>query len=422
MEKLIVVGKNRLYGDVYISGAKNAALPILAATILSEGSYQISNIPLLNDIKTMNKLLFALGITHTLEGNTLHLTNNGDDKLIEVPYDLVKTMRASILLLGPILAKKGEARVSLPGGCAIGERPVDLHISALEKMGATITVEDGYIHAVCKKLRGCTIDFEKVTVTGTENILMAATLAEGRTILNNAATEPEIEDLANLLIKMGAAIDGAGTPCIVIDGVSSLRSVDYEVMPDRIECGTFLAAVTATGGKIKVHNAPISSMTSILNALEEAGLELDIEDDNTLTATSSGYVKSVDIETSVYPGFPTDMQAQFMAAMLKADGVSSVAENIFENRFMHVAEYKRMGADIAVDGDTATVKGVKHFTGAQIMASDLRASAGLVIAGLIADSESEISRIYHLDRGYETFEKKLSNLGADIKRVKSEGQ
>jgi len=419
LEKLIITGGNKLHGDVYISGAKNSALPILAATILSKGRYSISNIPALNDIKTMNKLLNMLGIQTEFKDNIVVLNNLDDDNLIEAPYDLVRTMRASILVLGAVLSKKGEAKVSLPGGCAIGERPVDLHISALEKMGATIDVSDGYIHAKCNRLKGAEIYFDKVTVTGTENILMAATLAEGVTILNNSAVEPEIIDLADMLRCMGAKISGDGTPTIEIHGVDELSSTDYRVIPDRIEAGTFLAAVLATGGDIRLHDAPINYMGAIFACLNDAGLDINIENDSVIRAISNGKIRSVNIDTEPYPGFPTDMQPQFMATMLKAEGVSVISENIFENRFMHVAELNRMGADIDLIDHKAIVKGVDTFTGAQVMSSDLRASAGLVIAALIADHVSEVQRIYHLDRGYETFEKKLAMLGADIKRVKS---
>lgn len=418
LEKLVITGGNKLHGDVYISGAKNSALPILATTILAKGRYSISNIPALNDIKTMNTLLNMLGVQTTFKDNIVVLNNLDDDSLIEAPYDLVSTMRASILVLGATLAKKGEAKVSLPGGCAIGERPVDMHISALEKMGAIIDVADGYIHAKCSKLKGAEIYFDRVTVTGTENIMIAATIADGVTVLDNAATEPEIIDLACMLRSMGAKISGEGTSTIEICGVDELRSTDYRIISDRIEAGTFLAAVLTTGGDIRLHHVPVIYMGAIFACLEDAGLSINI-DDNVVRAVSNGKIRSVNIDTEPYPGFPTDMQPQFMAAMLRADGVSVISENIFENRFMHVAELNRMGADIDLIDHKAIVKGVKAFTGAPVMSSDLRASAGLIIAALAADHVSEVQRIYHLDRGYESFEKKLSMLGADIKRVKS---
>lgn len=420
MESLIIKGGNKLYGSVTISGAKNAALPILAATILAEGNYKISNVPYLRDVYTMNKLLGTLGVNCNHENGFVDITNTLNSGDCVASYDLVKTMRASILVLGPLLAKYKKAKVALPGGCAIGERPVNYHIAALEKMGANIEVSGGYINAVCDKLVGCEIVFDKVTVTGTENLLMAACLAEGSTVLQNAAREPEVKDLANFLRSMGAKIEGDGTTTIKIDGVKQLNSTDYTVMPDRIEAGTFLCAVAGCGGKITINNCPVSSMDAIIEKLRATGLNINIINDNTIEAESNGKIKAVDIETFPYPGFPTDMQSQFMAVMLKADGVSVINESIFENRFMHVPEFKRMGADISLNDSNAIIKGCKNFSGAPVMASDLRASAGLVIAALMADNTSEIHRIYHLDRGYEFFEKKLSVLGADIRRVKSE--
>lgn len=420
MESLIIKGGNKLYGSVTISGAKNAALPILAATILAEGNYKISNVPYLRDVYTMNKLLGTLGVNCNHENGFEDITNTLKSGDCVASYDLVKTMRASILVLGPLLAKYKKAKVALPGGCAIGERPVNYHIAALEKMGANIEVSGGYINAFCDKLVGCEIVFDKVTVTGTENLLMAACLAEGSTILQNAAREPEVKDLANFLRSMGAKIEGDGTTTIKIDGVKQLNSTDYTVMPDRIEAGTFLCAVAGCGGKITINNCPVSSMDAIIEKLRATGLNINIINDNTIEAESNGKIKAVDIETFPYPGFPTDMQSQFMAVMLKADGVSVINESIFENRFMHVPEFKRMGADISLNDSNAIIKGCKNFSGAPVMASDLRASAGLVIAALMADNTSEIHRIYHLDRGYEFFEKKLSVLGADIRRVKSE--
>ncbi len=420
MEKLIIKGGNKLYGEVKISGAKNAALPILAATILANGSYKIDNVPYLRDVKTMNNLLGTLGIECSHKDNSVYINNTGNCGDCEASYELVKTMRASILVLGPLLAKYGKAKVALPGGCAIGERPVNYHIAALEKMGAKIEVTGGYINAICDRLKACEIVFDKVTVTGTENLLMAACLADGTTILQNAAREPEVKDLANFLRLMGANIEGEGTPTIKVKGVKELKSANYSVMPDRIEAGTFLCAVAGCGGKITINDCPISAMDAIIEKLKAVGLKINIIDEKTIVAESNGEIKAIDIETFPYPGFPTDMQSQFMAVMLKSDGVSVINESIFENRFMHVPEFKRMGADISLNDSNAIVKGCKNFSGAPVMASDLRASAGLVIAALMADNTSEIQRIYHLDRGYESFEIKLSALGANIRRVKGE--
>lgn len=419
MEKLIIKGASKLNGEVVISGAKNSSLPILAATILAEGIYHINNIPALRDINTMFKLLNNVGVSSEFQNNSAVINNQNTDSY-EAPYELVKTMRASIVMLGPLLAKKGKAKVSLPGGCAIGERPVDLHIAALEKMGAKIDVKDGYIFAECKKLQGVEIVFDKVTVTGTENIMMAAALAEGTTILKNAAQEPEVQDLADFLRKMGAEIEGDGTNTIIINGKDKLHSADHTVMPDRIEAGTFLCAVAGVGGDITLKKCPVKAMDAIIEKLRLAGLEVNILDDETINAKMNGKIKAVDVKTAPYPAFPTDMQAQFMAVMLKSDGVSVINESIFENRFMHVPELKRMGADISLNDSNAVVKGVSSFSGAHVMASDLRASAGLVIAALMADNESTVHRIYHLDRGYEGFEIKLNKLGANIIRAKDD--
>ena len=416
MEKLVIESCSSLSGEVTISGAKNSSLPILSAILLAEGTYNIDNIPSLRDIKTIFNILKILGVSSDFKnGKAVIINNNTED--YEASYELVKTMRASILVLGPTLAKKGKAKVSLPGGCAIGERPVDLHIAALEKMGANIEVKDGYIYAECDKLKGCEIVFDKVTVTGTENIMMAASLAEGTTILKNAAAEPEVEDLANFLKKMGAKIEGAGSNTITVHGVEKLYSADYSIMSDRIEAGTFLCAVAGVGGKITIKKCPVSSMDAIIEKLRLAGLTIDIIDNETIHAEMTNKIKAVDILTAPYPGFPTDMQAQFMAVMLKSDGVSVINESIFENRFMHVPELKRMGADISLNDSNAIVKGVKSFSGAPVMASDLRASAGLVIAALMGEHQSSVHRIYHLDRGYEGFEKKLNKLGAKITRM-----
>lgn len=416
MEKLIIENCSALNGEVTVSGAKNSSLPVLSAVLLAEGSYNIDNIPALRDIGTMFRLLDVLGVSSSFKNNRAVIENKGKPDF-EAPYDLVKTMRASILVLGPVLSKKGRAKVSLPGGCAIGERPVDLHISALEKMGARIEVKDGYIYAECERLKGAEIVFDKVTVTGTENIMMAASLARGETVLKNAAQEPEVQDLAEFLRRMGADIRGDGSNTVIIKGKDALHSADFTVMPDRIEAGTFLCAVAGTGGSVIVKKCPVAAMDAVIEKLRLAGLKIDIVDSETIKAEMDGKIKSVDIQTAPYPGFPTDMQAQFMAVMLKGDSVSVINESIFENRFMHVPEMKRMGADITLNDSNAVVKGVGSFSGAEVMASDLRASAGLVIAALMGENTSEVHRIYHLDRGYEGFEKKLAALGAKIERV-----
>lgn len=420
MDKLVIEGGSSLNGTVKVSGAKNACLPILAATILADGEYNIKRVPDLRDISTTFKLLKDLNIDSVRDGSCVKLVCSTDMECYEARYDLVKTMRASILVLGPLLARRGRAKVSLPGGCAIGERPVDLHIKALELMGAKINLDHGYIDAVCPKLHGADINFDKVTVTGTENIMMAAVLAEGETILRNAAQEPEVVDLALFLKKMGAKIEGEGTPLIKIKGVSELNGADYSVVPDRIEAGTFICAVAGAGGKLRIENAPVAGMMSTIDKILETGLDIKIINENTIEVEKNGRLKAVDFSTQPYPGFATDMQAQLMACLTTAEGTSLVKENIFENRFMHVAELKRMGADIALSGRSATVRGVKNLTGAPVMASDLRASASLVIAGLMAEGVSEVLRIYHLDRGYESFEKKLAAVGANIKRAKDE--
>ncbi|MDR0453554.1 MAG: UDP-N-acetylglucosamine 1-carboxyvinyltransferase [Deferribacteraceae bacterium] len=436
MYKLIIKGGAKLSGAVSVGGAKNASLPILAATLLAEGQYILRNVPKLHDIGTMSKLLSQLDVQAECDKNSrfcgtdgidiclssvngdLLLTNNGGARC-EALYEVVKTMRASILALGPLLAKRSKARVSLPGGCAIGERPVDLHISALEAMGADIKVSHGYIDAECSRLKGADITFKTITVTGTENIMMAAVLADGVTVLQNAAQEPEIVDLANFLRRMGAKITGDGTHCIQIEGVDKLRPADYSVMPDRIEAGTFLCAVAGAGGGAVITGAPVAEMKALISSLKSAGVKITDKGGGDLFVESDGVLNATDVTTMPYPGFPTDMQAQFMAVMTKAVGTSLINETIFENRFMHVAELKRMGADITVKDSSAVVRGVKELSGAQVMASDLRASAGLVIAALMASNTSEVQRIYHLDRGYEDFEKKLALLGADIKRVKA---
>jgi len=416
MDKLEIEGGVRLSGEVSVSGAKNAALPVMAASILGPGENLISNVPQLRDISTMGKLLAHLGMGYHQEKGKVILQSKRI-QAVEAPYDYVKTMRASVLVLGPLVARTGEARVSLPGGCAIGARPINLHIMGLEKMGAKITLSKGYIRAKAKKLRGATIYFDIPTVTGTENLMMAATLAEGQTVLENAACEPEVVDLANALISMGADIEGAGTSSVKINGVSKLRPMKYKIIPDRIETGTFITAAAITGGEIKIRNCNPAHNEALINKMRETGTEIRIKK-NTLIVKGPERASSEDIKTMPYPGFPTDMQAQFMALMAVADGTSVINENIFENRFMHVAELRRMGADIRVEGPTATVKGIKTLKGAPVMATDLRASASLVIAGLAAQGTTVIDRVYHIDRGYQCIEEKLGGLGAKIRRIK----
>ncbi len=416
MDKIEVEGGAVLKGEVAISGAKNAALPVMAASILSPGESVIRNIPPLRDITTMGKLLAHLGMGYHQENNEVILLSDNITS-IEAPYDFVKTMRASVLVLCPLVARMGEGKVSLPGGCAIGARPVNLHLMGLEKMGAEITLTDGYIEVKSGRLKGAAIYFDIPTVTGTENLMMAATLAEGVTLLENAACEPEVVDLANALISMGALIEGAGTSIIKIKGVRELKPLDYEIIPDRIETGTYLAAAAVTGGDVKITCCKPEHSEALINKLTEAGVKIDREDDS-LSVKGSGKLSAVDIKTMPYPGFPTDMQAQFMALMAVSEGTSLITENIFENRFMHVAEMNRMGADIKVEGSTATVTGVKKLKGAPVMATDLRASASLIIAGLAAEGTTIVDRVYHIDRGYERIEEKLGMLGANIRRVK----
>ncbi|MFZ6766924.1 UDP-N-acetylglucosamine 1-carboxyvinyltransferase [Undibacterium sp. Di26W] len=416
MDKLLITGGNRLNGDIHISGAKNAALPILCAGLLTSGDVVLHNVPSLQDVSTMLKLLRQMGLQVTQENGVTTLNGAAVDKL-EAPYDLVKTMRASILVLGPLLARFGEAKVSLPGGCAIGSRPVDQHIKGLQAMGAEITIEAGYIHARAKKLKGARIVTDMITVTGTENLLMAATLAEGETVLENAAREPEVTDLANLLLAMGAKIEGIGTDRLVIQGVDSLHGATHTVIADRIETATFLCAVAATGGDITLKNTRSDILDVALDKLREAGVILTTGPD-WIRAQMSGRPKGVGFRTTEYPGFPTDMQAQFMALDCIAQGTSIVTETIFENRFMHVQEMNRLGAKIEIDGHTAIVNGVDKLVGAPVMATDLRASASLVIAAMAAEGETLIDRIYHLDRGYDRMEVKLSAVGAQILRVK----
>ncbi len=416
MDKLLIRGGRPLRGEVAISGAKNAALPILCASLLTPEPLTLENVPQLRDIGTTLRLLERLGVKYSngqserVELDASRITS------LEAPYDLVKTMRASILVLGPLLARFGEARVSLPGGCAIGQRPVDQHIKGLAAMGAEIRIEHGYVVARAKRLKGASIRTDMVTVTGTENLMMAAVLADGRTVLENAAREPEVVDLAELLIKMGARITGHGTDRIVIDGVKQLRGAHHSIVPDRIEAGTFLCAVGATGGDITLHNTAAHTMGAILDKLREAGLEIE-EHEHSIRARMTRRPTATGFRTQEYPGFPTDMQAQLMALNTLADGTSVIVETIFENRYMHAPELSRMGARIDVEGDTAVVTGVPRLSGATVMATDLRASASLVIAGLAAEGETVVDRIYHLDRGYERMEEKLRALGADIERL-----
>ena len=419
MDKLRITGGMRLKGEIEVSGAKNAALPILCAGLLTADTLALSNVPDLNDIATTLRLLRRLGVKAERDAQGgVQITADQVDNL-EAPYELVKTMRASILVLGPLLARFGQARVSLPGGCAIGQRPVDQHIKGLAALGADIRIEHGFVVAQAKRLRGATIRTDMVTVTGTENLMMAAVLAEGRTVLENAAREPEVVDLAELLIKMGARIEGHGTDRIVIDGVDRLHGASHAVIPDRIEAGSFLCAVGAAGGEIVLRKAAPSTMGATLAKLQEAGLSIECGPD-WIRASMDRRPRAVDVRTHEYPGFATDMQAQLMALDTLADGTSMIVETIFENRFMHVQELCRLGADIDIDGHTAVVRGVPKLSGATVMATDLRASASLVIAGLAAEGETVIDRIYHLDRGYERMESKLQALGADIVRIRGE--
>lgn len=416
MEQLIIRGGKPLKGEVAISGSKNAALPIITASLLAPGVHQITNVPELRDVATMGRLIGHMGgLTGYREG--IITLDTGRLRTPEAPYEMVKTMRASVLVLGPLVARFGKARVSLPGGCAIGGRPIDQHIKGLEKMGAKITLESGYVIARARQLKGTKIYFDMATVTGTENIMMAATLAKGTTILENAAREPEVKDLADCLISMGAKIKGAGESVVEITGVDSLIPIaNYSVIPDRIETGTFMAIAGATGGDIVIKNCRIDHLDAVVMKLKDAGLRFD-ETKKGLRVIGPKRPQASSITTLPYPGFPTDMQAQFMALMTIAGGTSIIHESIFENRFMHVAELRRMGADISIDGGTAAVKGVERLTGAPVMATDLRASASLIVAALCAKGESTIQRIYHLDRGYERIDDKLRKLGADVKRV-----
>jgi UDP-N-acetylglucosamine 1-carboxyvinyltransferase len=417
VDKLIITGGQPLDGEIRISGAKNAVLPILAATLLSEGPVMISNVPHLHDVTTTLELLGRMGVNMTVDEKLNVEIDPSTVTQFRAPYELVKTMRASILVLGPLLARYGRAEVSLPGGCAIGSRPVDLHIKGLQAMGADITIENGYIMAQARRLKGAKLVMDTVTVTGTENLLMAATLAEGETVIENAAREPEVVDLANFLIKMGARISGAGTDTIVVQGVKSLKGTRYDILPDRIETGTYLVAGAITGGRVKLKNTDPTILDSVLGKLTEAGAKIESGQDWIELDMRGKRLQSVEVRTAPYPAFPTDMQAQFTALNAVAEGVGTVIETVFENRFMHVQELMRMGADIKVQGNTALIKGVKSLTGAQVMATDLRASASLILAGLAANGETVVDRIYHIDRGYETIEEKLRQLGCRIRRV-----
>ena len=424
MDKIVVEGGQPLNGEVQISGAKNAVLPILCATLLADEPVEISNVPHLHDVVTTAKLLAGLGAGITVDQGTI---GKGSESGVVVdprsvnshvaPYELVKTMRASVLVLGPLLAKYGDAEVSLPGGCAIGSRPVDLHIKGLQALGATISVDHGFIKASAKRLKGARHVFEMVSVGATENVMMAAALAEGTTVLENAAMEPEIVDLAECLKTMGAKIEGAGTGRIVIEGVERLHGGRHAVVADRIETGTFLVAGAMTGGRVTARKARPDTLDAVLDKLTEAGADITVDGDRITLDMRGRRPKAVNITTAPHPAFPTDMQAQFMAMNCIADGVGVINETIFENRFMHVNELLRLGADIRVDGHTAVVRGVSQLSGAPVMATDLRASASLILAGLVADGETTIDRIYHLDRGYENIEEKLSGLGARIRRI-----
>src|SRR4051812_48218212 len=416
MDRLLIEGGYPLEGEVRVSGAKNAALPILCAALLCREPLTLTNVPRLNDVRTMQSLLAQMGVKiDASQAGTITLDAHTIDWPL-APYELVKTMRASILALGPLVARAGEARVSLPGGCAIGLRPVDQHVKGLQAMGAEIDLTHGYINARASRLKGTRYAFDVVTVTGTENLMMAATLADGVTTLVNAAREPEVVDLAACLMAMGAKIDGAGTDCIVINDVSRLHGASHRIMPDRIETGTFVAAAAATHGDVAITGAEPATLMAVLEKFTEAGADVVVED-STIRVRGNGSLRATNVRTAPFPAFPTDMQAQFMALAARAEGASVITETIFENRMMHVQELVRLGAEIEVEGNTAVVRGVTRLTGANVMATDLRASACLVIAGLVADGETTIDRIYHLDRGYERIEDKLSALGARIRRV-----
>ena len=418
MDKLLITGKKELKGEIFASGAKNSALPVLAASLLAESPMKVSNLPHLNDVTTMIELLGSMGIDIMLNEDMDVYVDASSIKNLNARYELVKTMRASILVLGPLLAKFHKARVALPGGCAIGSRPVNLHIDAMRTMGANISLEGGYINAKSDgRLKGNTINFDPVSVTATENVLMAASLAEGETIINNAAKEPEVVDLADCLIKMGAQIKGQGTDKIVIQGVETLEGCDFSVMPDRVETATYLTAVAMTGGDIKIKGTRPNSVDSVVSKLREAGALITSGEDWISLKMEINRPKATSLSTGPYPSFPTDMQAQFIALNSIANGTATVTENVFENRFMHVQEIARMGGKISLKGNTAIIEGTKDLVGAPVMATDLRASASLVLAGLVAKGTTQIDRIYHIDRGYERIEEKLNILGADIERI-----
>ena len=415
MDKLLIEGGARLSGEVAISGAKNAALPILCAALLTAEPVTFTNVPRLNDIDTLLELLGQMGVKIARDGNTVTLDAAGLNNPV-APYEMVKTMRASILVLGPLVARCGEARVSLPGGCAIGARPVDQHIKGLQAMGAEVRVEHGYVHATVPRLKGARLFTDMVTVTGTENLMMAAALADGETVIENAAREPEVVDLANCLVAMGAQISGAGSDVIRIRGVERLHGATHRIMPDRIETGTYLCAAAVTGGSVRLTGTSTSYLDAVIDKLMDAGCEVVSERD-AIRLSGPARLNAVSLRTSPYPAFPTAMQAQFMAINCVANGVAMIRETIFENRFMHAVELQRLGADIRIDGNTAVVQGVAKLEGATVMATDLRASASLVVAGLVAEGETVIERIYHLDRGYERLEEKLAALGAKVRRL-----
>ena len=417
MDKLLVNGGGPLNGDVRISGAKNAALPVLVASLLSEEPLYVGNIPHLQDITTTMELLGRMGAQLVMHEKMAIEVDTSKVRELKAPYDLVKTMRASILVLGPLLARFGEAEVSMPGGCAIGSRPINLHIKGLQAMGADISLEGGYVRAKARRLKGARIFMDMVSVTGTENLMMAATLADGITTIENAAREPEVADLAKCLISMGAKIEGMGSDVITIEGVERLHGGQHHVIPDRIEAGTYLVAGAVTGGNVRVRNTRPDTMDAVLDKLREAGVDVEVGEDWVRADARNRKLKAVNVQTAPYPAFPTDMQAQFVVLNCVAEGTGSVTETIFENRFQHVQELHRMGANIEMRGNTAIVTGVEKLHGAPVMATDLRASASLAIAGLVADSETIVDRIYHIDRGYETIEEKLAQLGARIKRI-----
>ncbi|QDE91638.1 UDP-N-acetylglucosamine 1-carboxyvinyltransferase [Myxococcus xanthus] len=420
MDKIVIKGGQALHGEVQASGAKNAALPILASALLADGTSTYRNVPALADVATMLKVLRTMGCDAERDSEETDVCRVGVNGHItpEAPYDLVKTMRASVLVLGPLVARFGRARVSMPGGCAIGARPIDQHLKGLKALGADIHLTEGYVEATAKQLKGGTVNFDVITVTGTENVMMAAVLAKGRTLMENCAREPEVEELAKVLNKMGARIEGAGTSSITIEGVDGLKPVEHAILPDRIEAGTLLVAAAISGGDVLVKRVVPEHMDALVEKLREAGCTITTEGSG-LRCKAPQRLDAVNITTTEHPGFPTDMQAQLMALMSVSQGTSVISENIFENRFMHVPELHRLGADITIQGPTAVVKGVKGLSGAPVMATDLRASASLILAGLRAEGRTDVSRVYHLDRGYERLERKLSALGADIRREKA---